>query len=129
MWEQYKSYQRMSIVYVMQIASHWILVDVRIPRGHGGCEAHSYIRLALGFRYLELVCVVRQGFWWGWWVVVRNASNIRPNCAQGSMVKGMSTIFYQSKKISVIKNYNRDQYSKTYCSNEHLIQILSDLHS
>ena len=68
MWEQYKSYQRMSIVYVMQIASHWILVDVRIPRGHGGCEAHSYIRLALGFRYLELVCVAKVfGGGGGWW--------------------------------------------------------------
>ncbi len=27
--------------------------DVRIPRGHGGWEARSYIRLALGRRYLE----------------------------------------------------------------------------
>ena len=36
---------------------------------------------------------------------------------------------YQSKTISKIKNYNRDQYSKTYCSYVHLIQILSDLHS
>ncbi len=29
---------------------------------------------------------------------------------------------YQSKTISKIKNYNRDQYSKTYCSYIHLIQ-------
>ncbi len=36
--------------------------DVSIPSGHGGWEAHSYIRLALGRRFLELVCVVRQGF-------------------------------------------------------------------
>jgi len=36
---------------------------------------------------------------------------------------------YQSKTISKIKNYNRDQYSKTYCSYIHLIQILRDLPS
>jgi len=83
---------------MMQIASHRMSADVRIPRGHGGWEARSYIRLALGWRYLELVCVVRQGFWRGWWVVVRNASNIGPNRAQGSMVKGIITTFYQSKK-------------------------------
>jgi hypothetical protein len=96
-WVQHKSYQRMSIVYVMQIVSHRIFADVRIPRGHGGWEAHSYIMLALGWRYLELVCVVRQGFWWGWWVVVRNASNIRPNCVQGSMVKGIPYFTSQKK--------------------------------
>ena len=67
--------------------------DVSIPNGHGGWEARSSIRLALGQRNLELVDVVRQGFWCGWWVVVRNACNIGPNRAQGSMVKGMSTMF------------------------------------
>ena len=52
---------------------HRMSADVSIPNGHGGWEARSSIRLALSRRYLELVDVVRQGFWCGWWVVVRNA--------------------------------------------------------
>ncbi len=27
---------------------HWMSADVRIPSGHGGWEARSYMRLALG---------------------------------------------------------------------------------
>ena len=51
------------------------------------------MRLALGQRYLELLllCVVCQGFWWGWWVVVRNACKIGPNLGidiQHAMVAG-----------------------------------------
>jgi hypothetical protein len=55
---------------------HRMSADVRIPSGHGGWEARSYMRLALGLWYLLLVCDVRQGFWRGWWVVVRNDCNI-----------------------------------------------------
>jgi hypothetical protein len=72
---------------------HRMSADVRIPSGHGGWEARSYMRLALGLWYLLLVCDVRQGFWRGWWVVVRNDCSIGPNRAQGSMVKGISTMF------------------------------------
>jgi hypothetical protein len=36
---------------------------------------------------------------------------------------------YPSKTIRCAKYYNRYQYSKTYCSYVHLIQILRDLHS
>ncbi len=68
--------------------------DVRIPSGHGSWEAHSYIRLALGRWYLLLFCVVIQGFWQGWWVVVRNACSIGPKRAQRSMVNGMRTMFF-----------------------------------
>jgi len=60
---------------------------MRIPSGHGGWEARLYMRLALGRLYLEFVGVVCQGFWRGWWVGVRNACNIGPNRAKGSMVK------------------------------------------
>jgi hypothetical protein len=67
---------------------------MRIPSGHGGWEARSYMRLALSRWYLLLVCVVRQGFCRGWWVVVRNACNMGSNHAQGSMVKGMRTMFF-----------------------------------
>ena len=28
---------------------HWMSADVRIPSGHGGWEAHSYMRLVLGW--------------------------------------------------------------------------------
>ena len=28
---------------------HWMPADVRIPSGHGGWEAHLYMRLALGW--------------------------------------------------------------------------------
>ncbi len=73
---------------------HLMSADVRIPSGHGGWEVCSYMRLALGRWYLDLVCVVRQGFWWGWCAAVRNACNIGPKRAQGSMVKGMSTRFF-----------------------------------
>jgi hypothetical protein len=67
---------------------------MRISSGYGGWEAHSYMRLALGWWYLLLVHVVRQGFCRGRWVVVRNACSMGPNRAQGSMVKGMRTMFF-----------------------------------
>ncbi len=70
------------------------LADVRIPSGNGGWEACPYMRLALGWWYLVLVCVVCQSFRRGWWVVVRNACSIGLNCAQGSTVKGMRTMFF-----------------------------------
>ncbi len=41
----------------------------------------------------------------------------------------IANIRYQSKTIRGTKYYNRYQYSKTYCSYVHLIQILRDLHS
>jgi hypothetical protein len=69
--------------------------DVKIPHGDGGWEARSFMRLALGRWYLVLVCVVHQGFWQGWWVVVRNACSIGPNRARGSKVKVMRTMFFQ----------------------------------
>ncbi len=40
-----------------------------------------------------VVCGV-PGVLTGMWVVVRNACSIGPNHAQGSMVKGMRTIFF-----------------------------------
>ena len=66
---------------------------MRIPSGHGGWEARLYMRLALSWWYLLLVRVVHQGFCQRWWVVVRNACSMGPNRAQGSMVKGMRTMF------------------------------------
>ncbi len=66
---------------------HLILADVRIPRGHGGLETHLYTMLALDRVEHQAHCLV-------WLDKVRNDCSIEPKHPQGSMVNGMSTMFF-----------------------------------